>query len=90
VVLVELEADGSFGHRRLGGRSHNPYGADRQSRAHSSLMLGNGQFATTEIGHDTLSLWHFSAATGRSAARCCLRAAVPGTSRGARAASSMS
>ena len=40
VLLFELEADGSLGGRHAAPASEDPYGEDRQSRAHSCLMLG--------------------------------------------------
>lgn len=30
---------------------------DRQSRAHASLVLPDGRFATTDLGHDTVRIW---------------------------------
>jgi 6-phosphogluconolactonase len=64
VVLVELEPDGSLGARHTGIPSVDPYGQARQSRAHACLMLENGQAVTSEIGHDLLRFWHFSADHG--------------------------
>jgi 6-phosphogluconolactonase (cycloisomerase 2 family) len=64
VALVELEPDGSLGRPHVGATSIDPHGHDRHSRAHACLMLGNGQLVTSDIGHDALRLWHFSADTG--------------------------
>lgn len=64
VVLVELEPDGSLGARHTGAPSVDPYGQARQSRAHACLMLGNGQAVTSDLGHDQLRFWRFSAADG--------------------------
>ncbi|MGH2861987.1 MAG: lactonase family protein [Solirubrobacteraceae bacterium] len=64
VVLVEVEPDGSLGARHAGAASVDPYGQARQSRAHACLMLGNGQAVTTDVGHDLLRFWQFSAGDG--------------------------
>ena len=61
VLLFELEADGSLGRRHAAPASEDPYGEDRQSRAHSCLMLGGGRFVTAEMGHDLLRCWSFGA-----------------------------
>lgn len=64
VLAFELERDGSLGRRHVGAASQDPYGEDRQSRAHSCLMLGGGHIVTTDMGHDLLRFWRFSAARG--------------------------
>jgi 6-phosphogluconolactonase len=64
VLLFELEPDGSLGRRHAAPASEDPYGEDRQSRAHSCLMLGAGRFVTAEMGHDLLRCWSFSADRG--------------------------
>lgn len=60
VAVVELEPDGSLGQAHLGERSSDPYDEGRPTRAHASLMLGQGQFVTSDIGHDRLRMWRFS------------------------------
>lgn len=70
VVLVELEPDGSLGRRHVGRTSVDPHGQERQSRAHSCLMLGNGQFVTADMGHDQLRFWQFSSAVGLEEIGC--------------------
>ncbi len=64
VAVVELEPDGSLGHVHLGESSSDPYAQGRPTRAHASLMLGQGQFVTSDIGHDLLRMWRFSEAAG--------------------------
>jgi 6-phosphogluconolactonase (cycloisomerase 2 family) len=64
VVLFELEADGLLGRRHGAPASEDPYGEDRQSRAHSCLMLGDGRMLTTDLGHDLIRCWRFSADRG--------------------------
>jgi 6-phosphogluconolactonase len=60
VLLFELERDGSLGKRHAAPASEDPYGEDRQSRAHSCLMLGDGRMVTTDMGHDLLRFWRFT------------------------------
>ena len=67
VVLVELEPDGSLGRSHAGAPSVDPYGQARQSRAHACLLLGNGQAVTSDLGHDVLRFWQFSADHGLEA-----------------------
>lgn len=64
VLLFELEADGSLGRRHAAPASEDPYGEDRQSRAHACLMLGDGRMVTTDMGHDLLRSWRFGADHG--------------------------
>lgn len=64
VAVVELSPDGSLGRVHVGAASHDPHSHGRQSRAHASLMLGNGQFVTSDIGHDVLRLWRFCGEAG--------------------------
>ena len=64
VLLFELEADGSLGTRHAAPASEDPYAENRQSRAHSCLMLGSGRFVTAEMGHDLLRCWSFGADRG--------------------------
>jgi 6-phosphogluconolactonase len=64
VLLFELEPDGSLGRRHAAPASEDPYGEDRQSRAHSCLMLGDGRMVTTDMGHDLLRCWRFGADHG--------------------------
>lgn len=64
VVLFELELDGSLGARRLAPASEDPHGEARQSRAHACLMLGDGRFVTTDMGHDLLRFWRFTSDRG--------------------------
>jgi 6-phosphogluconolactonase len=64
VVLFELEPDGSLGQRHAAPASEDPYGEDRQSRAHSCLMIGAGRMLTTDMGHDLLRCWRFTADRG--------------------------
>jgi 6-phosphogluconolactonase len=64
VLVFELEQDGSLGKRHAAPASEDPYGEDRQSRAHSCLMLGGGRMVTTDMGHDLLRCWRFSADRG--------------------------
>jgi 6-phosphogluconolactonase (cycloisomerase 2 family) len=64
VLLFELEHDGSLGKRHAAPASDDPYGEDRQSRAHSCLMLGGGRMVTTDMGHDLLRCWSFGADRG--------------------------
>jgi 6-phosphogluconolactonase len=64
VLLFELEHDGSLGRRHAAPASEDPYGEGRQSRAHSCLMLGGGRMVTTDMGHDLLRCWRFSADHG--------------------------
>jgi 6-phosphogluconolactonase (cycloisomerase 2 family) len=60
VLVFELEPDGSLGRRHAAPESGDPYGQDRQSRAHSCLMLGDGRFITAEMGHDLIRFWRFT------------------------------
>lgn len=64
VLVFELEDDGSLGRRHAAPASEDPYGENRQSRAHSCLMLGDGRFVTAEMGHDLLRCWSFGADRG--------------------------
>lgn len=64
VLLFELEPDGSLGRRHAAPDSGDPYGQDRQSRAHSCLMLGDGRFITAEMGHDLVRFWRFTGEHG--------------------------
>lgn len=64
VVLFEISPDGSLGDRHAGAPSEDPYGDARQSRAHSCLILGDGRFLTSDLGHDTLRSWSFTDARG--------------------------
>jgi 6-phosphogluconolactonase len=64
VLLFELEPDGSLGEPHSAPASVDPYGEERQSRAHSCLMLGSGRFVTAEMGHDLLRCWSFGADHG--------------------------
>jgi 6-phosphogluconolactonase len=64
VIVFELEPDGSLGERHLAPASVDPHAEDRQSRAHSCLMLGDGRMVTTDLGHDVLRFWSFSTLGG--------------------------
>lgn len=64
VFAFELEPDGSLGRGHVGAASHDPYDEDRQSRAHSCLMLGDGRLLTADMGHDLARLWCFSPERG--------------------------
>ena len=64
VLVFELEADGSLGRQHQAPASVDRSGEGRQSRAHSSVMLGDGRFASAEMGHDLVRIWRFSAEGG--------------------------
>jgi 6-phosphogluconolactonase (cycloisomerase 2 family) len=59
VLLYELDHDGDITSRTAADQSQDPYGADRPSRAHASLMLQDHRIMTTDLGHDLLRLWDY-------------------------------
>lgn len=69
VLLYELDSDGGITGRFPASPSADPHtilnpGEPRQSRAHASLMLQDGQIMTTDLGHDTLRIWNYVPGTG--------------------------
>lgn len=72
VLLYELDHDGGITGRFPAAPSVDPHssltpGQPRQSRAHASLMLGDGRIMTTDLGHDSLRIWNYIPGEGLTA-----------------------
>ncbi|MGN7251155.1 lactonase family protein [Arthrobacter sp. SAFR-014] len=64
VLLYELADDGGIASRLPAAPSSDPHLDNRPSRAHASLVLGDGRIMTTDLGHDLLRVWTHAPATG--------------------------
>jgi 6-phosphogluconolactonase len=64
VLLFELDDDGGITSRFSAAPSADPYGSGRPSRAHASLMLADSRVMTTDLGHDLLRVWTYTAGAG--------------------------
>jgi 6-phosphogluconolactonase (cycloisomerase 2 family) len=72
VVRIPLDAAGRPGAPALAAAARDPYGApgvegvveasDRTTRAHSSVFLGDGRLATTDLGYDLVRFWRIGTA----------------------------
>jgi 6-phosphogluconolactonase (cycloisomerase 2 family) len=79
VVLYALDVDGRLGGRHVSERADDPHGegssspgADpdpytgegRRSRAHATLVLGDGRVVSTDLGFDLLRFWTYASGDG--------------------------
>lgn len=65
VILFELDEVGAIIRRVPAASAVDPYGgAERQSRAHQSLVLGDGTILTTDLGLDLVRVWSYERTVG--------------------------
>lgn len=64
VLLYELDDDGGISRRLPAAPATDPYDAGRPSRAHASLMLGDGRIMTTDLGFDVVRVWNYGPGKG--------------------------
>lgn len=66
LIRYDVDAQGRLGQSAVGEPGLDPYSPERprQSRAHSSVYLGDGRVASADLGHDTIRFWRLDDQVG--------------------------